>query len=459
MRKAKVTILLDNRSMQQQQLQSTNEKMLVETFKDKDFISYIVLHKEGLNLIASLFYDKRLSSEEHKKIVLNCRDAYGNTLLHYAIASCHYGLISIIFKHHSLFDFNAKNNRGYVALHNLANICDLKVCRSIILFVNHYGSYDFSIKNPTTQFSILGKLLLGLRDFETAELVISLDKGKEGAFLINETNSKHQTILHIAACYNMLNVIDFLFRQDKLLVNKLDSAGYSPLLCAIAFGNDKVVYRMLFDHRTKFLTTLEFTKHNILHLMACNKKAFPVLQRLILIYNNKHENSHIGERVVHIIKSLINQSNEEGYTPLVLAVIKKNYDALKVFMHCDAINNYQVYSQAGVNVLHYVVRKCDYDALNILMQNKELQEKCINQGDCMLRTPLHCAAIAQNIFIISFLISKGANIFLKDGGNKHFFDLLEDNVKDAIREKFVGIESKLAGMQNRVRDDGAHGRT
>ena len=195
---------------------------------------------------------------------------------------------------------------------------------------------------------------------------------KVAKFLIYNINNVNVEHLFEAIDTENIEIIKILIEKNKNIINKENNYNFTPLARAIGKKNAEIV-RFLIDNgaqidgydlinamrceNNEIIGILNDKKNNIIvnsdHLMlAIEKKNIKTLELLIdkskekNIINYKHlikaieiENKEIVEFLINKNKTLINQEDENGCTPLIYASIKTNKDIAEYLIQNGATIN------------------------------------------------------------------------------------------------------------------------
>ncbi len=164
------------------------------------------------------------------------------------------------------------------------------------------------------------------------------------------------------------------------------------------------------------------------------------------------------------LKSLINEKDKFGYTPLQYAAKNGKWDIVNLFLdktaerNQDDVADKDKFSTSWTTV-HYAVYNGNMSLFNDIFQFLSDKETMINTKDSSDWTPLHYAVYYNALDVVKFLVNKGADISVKDKDSKTPLDLAaqenDTNVAEFLKQ--TELDKKLlaavqdAGL-NEVKD-------
>ncbi|WP_179947513.1 ankyrin repeat domain-containing protein, partial [Wolbachia endosymbiont of Cylisticus convexus] len=119
------------------------------------------------------------------------------------------------------------------------------------------------------------------------------------------------------------------------------------------------------------------------------------------------------------LKSLINEKDKFGYTPLQYAAKNGKWDIVNLFLdktaerNPDDVANKDRFSISWTTV-HYAVYNSDLNLLNDIFQFLSDKNTVVNMKDSSGWAPLHYAVYYNALDVVKFLVNKGADINAKD---------------------------------------------
>ncbi|MFP3030404.1 MAG: ankyrin repeat domain-containing protein, partial [Wolbachia sp.] len=164
------------------------------------------------------------------------------------------------------------------------------------------------------------------------------------------------------------------------------------------------------------------------------------------------------------LKSLINEKDKFGYTPLQYAAKNGKWDIVNLFLdktaerNQDDVADKDKFSTSWTTV-HYAVYNGNMSLFNDIFQFLSDKETIINTKDSSDWTPLHYAVYYNALDVVKFLVNKGADISVKDKDSKTPLDLAaqenDTSVAEFLKQTELG-KKLLAAVQdaglNEVKD-------
>ncbi|WP_341814526.1 ankyrin repeat domain-containing protein [Wolbachia endosymbiont (group A) of Dendrolimus pini] len=156
------------------------------------------------------------------------------------------------------------------------------------------------------------------------------------------------------------------------------------------------------------------------------------------------------------LKSLINEKDKFGYTPLQYAAKNAKWDIVNLFLdktaerNQDDVADKDKFSTSWTTV-HYAVYNGNMSLFNDIFQFLSDKETIINTKDSSDWTPLHYAVYYNALDVVKFLVNKGADINAKDKDGKTPLDLAVQGNETSVAEflKQTQLDKKLlAAAQN-----------
>ena len=223
-----------------------------------------------------------------------------------------------------------------------------------------------------------------------------------------------QTPLHKAAMYGHKKSVKLLL-ENNANANQCDKNGYTPIQTAIFYGGDFQVIEALIE-KTDLLKE-DNNGQNILHAAV----RFHQVDVIDLILSHEQ------------VSALISNVNEDGFTPLHLAVSLGHLDTVESFLNKLSIDITTTVTN-GKNVLHFAAMTNNL-ALTVLLLKIKDASCLINQPDSLLNTPLHDAARYGQLNQVTLLLDKGAMASITSDGYSplHY----------ACQEGHLGVAKKL----------------
>lgn len=193
---------------------------------------------------------------------------------------------------------------------------------------------------------------------------------------------------------NDIKAVREIFRNNKELLNLPVCSDLKCSLLLKAVNSNKEVIELLYDYSD----IIRFVDHVILeeYLHQAISKGNVKFAELLLI-NGTKLNSYTLTNYIFGRKNI--DSRKKMLTLLLQYVVDKN-------------NNIQ--SQMGKNLLHLLVEKGTWDAMEIAEILLNYTGIRVNDRDNEGNSPLHLAIVKHNEAMVLYLINKGADVNLKD---------------------------------------------
>lgn len=239
-------------------------------------------------------------------------------------------------------------------------------------------------------------------------------------------------LFSLAIKYNNIKVLDALLAQVNLQLLSQAPIEKSPLWQAIYLNN----YDAFMHLSAVFSVKNKMKKQKTSYLLLATEKNFtPIAQQLIAmgvnvnVLNDKGRNAlwyaaeHRNKTLVMALlqaHSHVDQADDQGYTPLMRAVIRNCFDCVELLLRYGADPEKQTINantalmfaaQGKANILALMLRS----NINIKARNKNSY------------TPLMLAIKANCEQCVKLLLKAGANPKRKNEQGENAFDLAKDN--------------------------------
>ena len=276
---------------------------------------------------------------KHEKTDINAQNAQGNSLLHKTLTSCNNGgnaffdLVELLFRFKKTsIDFNLTNNEGNTLLHMAIPLNNFEIVH--LLIAN--GAKQLSNQKGETPLHLATKI--------GNQALVKLLLESDGAYT---TRNDGDTPLHIAIKNSRIPLVAFFLDNiDTMDINAQNSAGNSPLHCAIQNNQMNTLY--LLEQRRAATNLQNNRGDTVLHLIA--QKNHRRLNECIVYYMKN--NNHLLQ-------------NQEGNTPLHLAVLSDNFELLTRLVKDQ--NTIDIQNNDGDTPLHLAVKNNKIETAKILM--------------------------------------------------------------------------------------------
>lgn len=241
-----------------------------------------------------------------------------------------------------------------------------------------------------------------------------LDNGAD----CNATAKDGSTALHLATQHGQRKVMKLLLNR-RVNSQMMDAQGATSLQLAVGTAIDEATVQLLVKNRVGVNIRNIFTGNTALHLAVEWRKS-----RIILFLLEKGAG--------------INLVNEEGLTPLQVAAMIDNCEAISLLLQRSV--QIEARSLSGLTALQLAAQKKHWVAFDLLLIGGANINAWNHEGETLLHeharktsslsivsrlldhnanieartsqgyTPLQCAAMAGNKNMVKFLLSKGARI-------------------------------------------------
>ncbi len=260
---------------------------------------------------------------------------------------------------------------------------------------------------------------------------------------VNELNLMGQSPLHFASTPEMIQSMQI---STKML-NMRDKDGRTPLMFAVISDKPDLVRQLISMHADVSITNNK--KMNVFHL-ACMSVDRDMLS--LLVSSMKNNSMQMSEKA-------LNMRDDEGCTPLMLAVIHDNTHAVKqlISMHADI----GITDNKNKNVLHHACISQNDEMFDILLtsiknNSQQIPEKVLNMKDDEGDTPLKLAIGFNYTQAVKQLISMHANIGITDNNKRNALHLacisvnegMLDLLLSSMKDNSMQVPEKVLNMKD-----------
>ena len=205
-----------------------------------------------------------------------------------------------------------------------------------------------------------------------------------------------------------------LLLENKANANQCDSDGNTPLQTAILYGSDIQVVKILIEKTD---------------LLKENKKG----QNALYIAVKYHQVDVINLILDHEQGAvLISKADEDGFTPLHLAVSLGHLDTVENFLNKLRSDITKTVTN-GKNLLHLAATTHNVTLMALLLKLNDVSG-LVNQPDSQLRTPLHDAAKCGQLGQVTLLLDKGAMVCITHNGYSPLHYACEEGHLDVAKK-------------------------
>ena len=191
--------------------------------------------------------------------------------------------------------------------------------------------------------------------------------------------------IHYAVHYEDMMLVTLLLTESviKVDVNSVGSDGCTPLTLAVIKKNLEIVRLLL--HASSNPNLCDYNGYAPIHYAVHYEDMMSVT--LLLTES--------------VIKVDVNSVGSDGCTPLTLAVIKKNFDIVRLLLHASSNPNLCDYN--GYAPIHYAVHYEDMMSVTLLLTESVIKVD-VNLQDSEGCTPLALAVKTKNFAIAKLLL-------------------------------------------------------
>ncbi|KAI6652086.1 Transient receptor potential cation channel [Oopsacas minuta] len=224
-------------------------------------------------------------------------------------------------------------------------------------------------------------------------------------------NGNGDTILHLALCLPNIKVIEKILGHEQVytLAKTENVDGLRPIQLAVRY-NKLEPLKQLLELRSCKMVHDSYT--DLLHISA--EQGHLQLTQYII-----EENYKLG-------RSIINDPNSDGITPLHLAAREGHIEVVKLLLKFGAILHH---CPKGFSPFALATLTGSLRTLQILLESfKYAKDMSTYNGD----TPLHIAASNGHSEIVTFLLDKNAKITLNNEGTTFFYSAIMNDHSNVV---------------------------
>uniref|UniRef100_A0AAZ3SSG8 Transient receptor potential cation channel, subfamily A, member 1b n=1 Tax=Oncorhynchus tshawytscha TaxID=74940 RepID=A0AAZ3SSG8_ONCTS len=211
----------------------------------------------------------------------------------------------------------------------------------------------------------------------------------------NVLNKAMMSPLHLAVSHQHNHLVKLLLSHYKTESNLEGCLGNTPVMLACSINNTEAL-SILLKHGAQ-LSSQNKLGHFAIHTAAFAgaKKAMEVILKA-------------GEEMGHSIEEHINVLDESCSSPLHMAVRGGNMDVIKFCIQKGAKIDQQQVDRS--TALHFACSQGATEAVKVMLSSYSRVDSIINLPDGACQTPLHRSTIFDHTELAEYLISKGADI-------------------------------------------------
>uniref|UniRef100_A0A8C8ITL5 Transient receptor potential cation channel, subfamily A, member 1b n=1 Tax=Oncorhynchus tshawytscha TaxID=74940 RepID=A0A8C8ITL5_ONCTS len=239
----------------------------------------------------------------------------------------------------------------------------------------------------------------------------------------NVLNKALMSPLHLAVSHTHNHLVQLLLSHYKTESNLEGGLGNTPVMLACSINNTEAL-SILLSHGAR-LSSQNKLGHYAIHAAAFagSKKAMDVILKA-------------GEEMGHSIEEHINFLDKSYNSPLHLAVRGGNVDIIEFCIHKGAKIDQQQVDRS--TALHFACSQGATDAVKLMLSSYSRLDSIINLPDGACQTPLHRLPFGTHLKglsplllatncgawrTVALLLSKGANVKIKDQSGCNFLHL------------------------------------
>jgi ankyrin repeat protein len=294
-----------------------------------------------------------------------------------------------------------------------------------------------------------------------------------------------ETALHIAAKKGNHSIVEIIlnFLKEQKNTNYIDlkdNEGNSAILLAAKANNEKSI-NLLFEYKANlFITDKEYNSILNYALQNSNKIVSKKLKKYLSSFS---KNNIRNENILHFLakgkdgKFSIEFARELNATlfneliisPTIIIDNKKLYPNEYPIFYAIKYHNYsfstfllskhdkvtKILNYQGQTILHKAALNNNYDILETILNKIELEfnEKnelieFIDKKDIASNTALYYAVYKGEVKIIDFLLSAGAQVNIKNTGDKNIFHIACLNGNLEVIENLIECVNKIKTQAN-----------
>lgn len=196
--------------------------------------------------------------------------------------------------------------------------------------------------------------------YEYTDMLIDTHKLSDYDIDMSLVDTNNNNIIHLIVKYNRLDILGIMILDrhiDYETLNSGNSDGNTPLMLAVDYHqyDDNEVFNMLLSHPLIDVSVPNYDGDTVLHLVI----EIPELLEILLQYKIR-------------LNLILNSFNEDGYTPLMLAIKRDRYESARLLLK----NCADVYITNDRNESAYTIAVSKGDEFVALIQEYVPNELC-----------------------------------------------------------------------------------
>ncbi|KAF5572251.1 ankyrin repeat domain-containing protein [Fusarium pseudoanthophilum] len=205
---------------------------------------------------------------------------------------------------------------------------------------------------------------------------------------VNTRDKTGMTPLHFATRYGQFEIAKLILQTGCADVNLPDLAGWTPLHQAARWKQDDIAQLIL---RTGVANVTARINFNL-----CDDKGETILHRAVTkrLY-------HMIKEILETENALVNSRDSRGLTPLALACLTLDSDAVSPFLRTNSVD-LNVVDTNGYTPLHHAVQEYSVPITSALIATGKASVDMKNKDG---RTPLALACLRGNTSLVKYLLA------------------------------------------------------
>ena len=208
------------------------------------------------------------------------------------------------------------------------------------------------------------------------------------------------TPLHHAAMRGNIKIVEHLVKECEVDINARDKMGSTPLHIAATYRNVEVV-RTLLEHSAD-LCLKDKQKQTPLH-RAAQEGCKGCIEAILNSFEEKNEDEREAAMV---------DEDDDGNSPVILAVEAGNSEAVSVFLEGECSNFINKPNKQGECQIHFAARSGDRDTMEMLLdKGAEVNKKNANNQTALFlaassETTKNANVEDENIEMVQMLLER-----------------------------------------------------
>ncbi|XP_046336894.2 ankyrin-3-like isoform X2 [Haliotis rufescens] len=205
-------------------------------------------------------------------------------------------------------------------------------------------------------------------------------------------DSNNDTVLHLACRFGTMSTVDGLLPHT--VINSRGNNGQTPVMSAVLSGK-KATFDLLVSNKAD-TTLTDHDNNSVLHL-ACHVDDVSLIEQIVPMFD-------------------INSRGKHDLTPVMKASVNGKIDAFNILNTLEA--DLTLTDDNNNNLLHLACHGGNVSIVQLLLPKFDINSRGNNGW-----TPVMCAAASGVEGVFHLLVSRGANLTLRDDYNNYVFHL------------------------------------